>query len=99
MLYSIPFIAGMAVLSAMLNSAIAVMLVACVSYTVTLIGLYIASTAFDEPVMFFYLLPSGIKKDLVSMHNTDLFMAIASTPLYTLILALIAWFIFKRRNL
>ena len=99
MLYSIPFIAGMAVLSPMLNSAITVMLVACVSYTVTLIGLYIASAAFDEPVMFFYLLPSGIKKDLISMHNTDLLIAIASTPVYTLILALIAWSIFKRRNL
>lgn len=98
MLYSTPFVAGMAVLSSMLNSAIAVMLLSSVGYTMTLIGIYIAEAAFDEPVMFFYLLPSGIKKDLISQDNAELFMAIASTPAYTLILAWIAWSVFKRRN-
>jgi hypothetical protein len=98
MLYSIPFIAGMAVLSAMLNSAIGVMLLAAAGYTMILIGIYIAEAAFDEPVMFFYLLPSGIKKDLISLEHADLFMAIACIPAYTLILAWIAWSIFKRRN-
>ena len=97
-LYSIPFIAGMALLSTMLNSAIAVMLLASAGYTLILIGIYIAEAAFDEPVMFFYLLPSGIKKDLISMHSTDLLIAVASTPAYALILAAIAWFLFKRRN-
>lgn len=97
-IYSIPFIAGMAVLSAMLNSAIAVMLLACAGYTMILIGIYIAEAAFDEPVMFFYLLPSGIKKDLISMNSSDMLIALVSTPAYTLILACTAWFLFKRRN-
>jgi len=97
-IYSIPFVAGMAVLSAMLNSAIAVMLLACAGYTLILIGIYIAEAAFDEPAMFFYLLPSGMKKDLISMHGTDMLIAVASTPAYALILACIAWFLFKRRN-
>ena len=98
-LYSIPFIAAMAILSSLLNSAIAVMLLACVGYVVALIGIYSAEAAFKEPVMYFYLLPSGVKKDLISMNNADLWIAIAALPAYTLIYGWAAWAVFRRRNL
>lgn len=97
-LYAIPYITAMAVLSTLMNSAIAVMLLACVGYTITLIGIYSAKAAFNEPVIFFYLLPSGIKKDLLSMNSADLLMAIASIPAYALIFGSIAWSLFKRRS-
>ena len=98
-IYSIPFVAGMAVLSAMLNSAITVMLLAVVGYTLTLLGISIAEVAFHEPVIFNYLLPSGVKKDLISIKSADLWIAIAALPAYTLIYGWAAWSVFRRRNL
>ena len=98
-LYSMPFIAGMAIISSLLNSAIATILLASVGYVILLLGLYIAEAAFDEPALFFYILPSGIKKDLISMDTASMYMALASIPAYTLIFAWMAWAIFKRRNL
>ena len=94
-----PFIAGMAIISSLLNSAIATILLASVGYVILLLGLYIAEAAFDEPALFFYILPSGIKKDLISMDTASMYMALASIPAYTLIFAWMAWAIFKRRNL
>jgi hypothetical protein len=98
LLYSTPYLACMAIVSAMLNSPIVVILLASAGYTVLLICISIADVAFDEPVIFSYLVPSGIKKDLISLDHADLLMAIAVTPAYTLIFAWLAWAIFKRRN-
>ena len=98
MFYSMPFIAIMAIVSAALNSPIGVILLASVGYTVLLICIYIAEAALDDPLIFFYLLPSGIRKDLISPDNTDVLVALASTPAYTLIFAWLAWTLFKRRN-
>ena len=97
-LYAMPFIAVTAIFSALLHSAIGVMLLASVSYTVLLISIYIAQAAFDEPVMFLYLLPSGIRNDLISLDNSDVLVAIASIPAYSLIFGWLAWVVFKRRN-
>ena len=98
-LYSMPFIAGMAIISSMLNSAITAILLAAVGYVILLLGLYIAEAAFDEPALFFYLIPSGIKKDLISMDAASMYMALVSIPAYTLIYAWMAWTVFRRRTL
>lgn len=98
-LYSLPFIAGMAIISSLLNSAVTAILLASVGYVILLLGIYIAEAAFDEPTLFFYLLPSGIKKDLISMDTASVFMALAAVPAYSLIFAWMAWAVFRRRNL
>lgn len=98
-LYSMPFIAVMAIISSSLNSAITAILLASVGYPILMLCLSIADAYFNKPELFLYLLPSSVKKDLISLETAGLFTALAAIPLYTVIFAWMGWAVFKRRSL
>jgi len=97
-LYICPYIAFMAIISALMNSAIAALCVSMVSYISILIFIFIANATFEDTNLFFYLLPSGMKIDLIVIDYIATPLALASLPAYTFAYGYIAWTIFTRRN-
>jgi Cu-processing system permease protein len=96
--YMAPFIAYMAIISSLFNSAISTILVGMVSYTVLIIAIPITNAYLSEGGIFSYLLPSGLKADLMAIDTYDLYTALAVMPVYTFIFLYIAWLRFRNRN-
>lgn len=97
--YIAPFIAYMAIISSLFNSAISTILVGMVSYTVLIIAIPITNAYLDaDGGIFSYLLPSGLKADLIAIDTYDLYTALAVMPVYTIIFLYIAWLRFRNRN-
>lgn len=96
--YMASFLAYMAIISCLMSSAIATLLVAMVSYTCLLIGISIANAYVNDSGIFSYLLPSGLKTDLIAVDTHDLTLALACLPAYCLIFGILAWLRFKSRN-
>ncbi|MFQ5658856.1 MAG: hypothetical protein ACE5GZ_00410 [Gammaproteobacteria bacterium] len=97
-LYSTPYLACMAIVSTMAHSAIAALLLGMVGYVAILVCIFIANHTLTDTNLFAYLLPSGIRPDLVSNDPMARSMALASLPAYTFIFGFLAWAIFRKRN-
>lgn len=97
-LYMTPFLALMAIISTIVDSAIAALLLGVASYTAILITIAIASAAYPDVQLFVYLLPSGMKNDLFSHNTTSLAITLLTLPAYTFLFAVLAWTVFRRRN-
>ena len=62
------------------------------------IGISIANAYVNDSGIFSYLLPSGLKTDLIAVDTHDLTLALACLPAYCLIFGILAWLRFKSRN-
>ena len=97
-LYALPFIAYMSMISALVSSTLASMFLGMSGYG--LIWILNLFTFFTEQKNFFsYLLASGFKDSLLQSNMGDFYMGLAVLPIYTLGYASLAYLLFNRRNL
>jgi hypothetical protein len=96
LLYALPFIAYVAIISAFMSSGLGALLM---SFCVYLFLLYLDSYLASFTGMDVSLLPSGIKHLLYGMKVNDIYWALIGLSTYTLIYMCAAWLIFNRRNI
>ena len=96
LVYILPFVAFMSLVSALMSSALSALLVSVTVYTLFLItGTYV-TYKFSTPVS---LVPSGIKEYLFDINPGDLQYAIAGLLGYFLVYISLGWLIFRQRNI
>lgn len=97
MLYALPFIAMMSLLSALFNSQIAVLFIGFSACTLIYI-FFIYATATQGSSLVAFLLPIALLNDLVALDKSDYLSALAILPVYFLAYAILAFTVFDRRN-
>lgn len=98
LLYALPFIAYMSLISAMVSSTLAALFLGMFGYAVIwFLNLFTYFT--EQKGVFSYLLPNGIKDSLFELDTSNFFMALVFLPIYLLVYAAIAFRIFNQRNL
>ena len=98
LVYALPFIAYMTVISSLVASTLASLFLGMFGYA--LIWVLNLFTLFTEEKGFFsYLLPSAFKDALFQFDDADFYMTLAIMPVYTLAYASLAYLLFNRRNL
>ncbi len=98
LLYALPFVAYMSVISSMVSSTLAALFLGMFGYAVIwFLNLFTIFT--EQKDIFSYLLASSLKKSLIELDTSNFFTALAILPIYVLIYAAIAFRIFNRRNL
>ena len=98
LLYALPFIAYMSVISSLVNSTLASIFLGMSGYAIVwFLNLF---TFFTEHKDFFsYILPNGMKQYLIELDTSRFFMALAILPIYTFIYFGFGFKVFNRRNL
>jgi ABC-type transport system involved in multi-copper enzyme maturation permease subunit len=97
-LYSLPFIALMAWLSAWTASAGLAVLVGAAAYSVIAAAAAFLSLRWPEFKSLAYLLPNAFKEQLLSTDTTQLTIAVLVLGLYMLIYLTLGWAIFRKRD-
>ena len=96
LLYTLPFVAYMAVISAFMSSALSALLTGVIVYVVLIIlGAYLNHYL---PVKI-SLVPSGVKDYLYAIKPDDLSYALTGLLAYICIYTCLGWLIFRRRNI
>ena len=96
LLYTVPYVAFMTVISAFMSSALGtILMAACIYFTALVLIIYLNS---DFPSIN-YLLPGSFKEDLIGIASNDLTVAVFGLLTMTTIYLYIAWLIFRRRNI
>ncbi|MFT5427089.1 MAG: hypothetical protein ACI9ZT_002046 [Gammaproteobacteria bacterium] len=96
LLYTLPYVAFMTIISAVMSSALGTILMGACAYLMTLfLILYLNS---DYPAIN-YLLPSAYKNDLIGVASDNMTIAIPGLLATTTIYLCIAWIIFRKRNI
>ena len=98
LLYALPFVAYMSVISSLVSSTLAALFLGMFGYAaIWFLNLFTYFT--EQKDIFTYLLANGVKEYLFELDSSDFFMALAILPIYTLVYAGLAFRIFNRRNL
>lgn len=98
LLYALPFIAYMSLISAMVSSTLAALFLGMFGYAVIwFLNLFTYFTG--QKGVFSYLLASGMKDSLFELGTGNFFTALALLPVYFLAYSFIAFRIFNQRNL
>jgi len=96
LIYTLPFVAYMSVISALMSSALSALLMAVSIYVILIIlGNYLqykSGTAIE-------LLPGGLKEYLFDLNQHDLYIGVGGLLAFTCIYICIGWLIFRRRNI
>lgn len=98
LIYLCPFVAYMALVSALTRSAMASLVLGMVGYVVLLGAVWLGNVILPGTSYFNYLLPSALKYQLFGADVTESIAAIAGLPLYTLAYGWAAWTVFRSRN-
>ncbi len=96
LLYTLPYVAFMSIISAFMSSALGTILMGTCTYFMTFILIIYWNS--DYPAIS-YLLPSAFKDDLINIASNDLTIAISGLMAMTTIYLCIAWIIFRKRNI
>ena len=96
LLYTLPYVAFMTVISALMSSALGTILMGATIYFLTFVLILYLNG--DYPSIGF-LLPSAYKDDLIGIASNDLTIAISGLLAMTMIYLCIAWIIFRKRNI
>lgn len=96
LLYTLPYVAFMTIISALMSSALGTILMAACIYFMTLVLIIYLHGDFPS---IGYLLPSAFKEDLIGIAGNDLTIAISGLLAMTTIYLYIAWIIFRKRNI
>jgi hypothetical protein len=98
LLYALPFVAYMSVISSLVNSTLASIFLGMFGYaSIWFLNLFTFFT--EQKDIFSYLLPNSMKQYLIELDSNNFFMALAILPIYFLIYAGLGFKIFNRRNL
>lgn len=96
LVYILPFVAFMSLISALMSSALSSLLMSVTMYTILLVtGAYISLKA-SFNIIF---VPSGMKEYLFNINPGDLTFAVTGLVGYTLVYVSIGWLIFRKRNI
>lgn len=97
-LYAIPFIAYMSLISSLVSSTVASLFLGFMGFAaIWILNLF---TFFTQQKDFFsYLLASGFKEYLFELDTADFYTGIMLLPLYSLIYMILAYQLFSKRNL
>ncbi|MGH7461939.1 MAG: hypothetical protein ACREMA_13065 [Longimicrobiales bacterium] len=98
LIYLCPFIAYMALISALTRSAIGSLVLGMIGYLLVLGAIWLGNLIVQDGAYFNYLLPSALKYRLFGMDALASIAAIAVLPLYTLAYGWAAWAVFRSRN-
>ena len=96
LIYTLPYVAYMTVISAFMSSALGTILMAATIYFMTLVLIIYLNGDFPS---INYLLPDVFKKDLIGVASNDLTVAIPGLLAMTTIYLCIAWIIFRQRDI
>jgi hypothetical protein len=96
LLYTLPYVAFMSIISAFMSSALGTILMGFCTYVMTF--LFIVYWKSDYPSIT-YLLPNTFKNDLIAIASNDSVIAIPGILAMTTIYLSIAWIIFRKRNI
>ncbi|NKB38280.1 MAG: hypothetical protein GKR93_14135 [Gammaproteobacteria bacterium] len=98
LLYVLPFVAFMSLLSALVKSELGVIFLGMtVSGVIYLF--YISSLATQQSSNVAYLLPIGVMNNILALQSEFFWKSIALLPVYFIVYTVLAYFIFHRRNL
>lgn len=96
LIYTLPFVAYMSVISAMMSSALSALLMAGTVYIAFIVlGNYLQY----KTGMAIELLPGGLKEYLFDLNEHDLYLGVGGLLAFTCIYICIGWLIFRRRNI
>ena len=96
LLYTLPYVAFMSIISAFMSSALGTILMGFCTYLVTFLFIFYWNS--DYPSIS-YLLPNTFKDDLIAIASNDSVIAIPGILAMTTIYLSIAWLIFRKRNI
>ncbi|MCK5433061.1 MAG: hypothetical protein KAI15_04095 [Gammaproteobacteria bacterium] len=96
LLYTLPYVAFMTIISALMSSALGTILMGACTYFMTLVLIIYLNS--DIPSIS-YLLPSAFKDDLIGIASDNMTIAIPGLLATTTIYLSIAWIIFRKRNI
>lgn len=96
LLYTLPYVAFMTIISAIMSSALGTILMGTCIYFMTFILIIYFNNDFPS---IGYLLPSVFKEDLINVASNNLAIAITGLLTITIIYLCTAWIIFRKRNI
>ena len=96
LLYTLPYVAFMTVISAFMSSALGTILMGACIYFVTFVLIIYLKSDFSY---IDFLLPSAFKDDLIGIVSNDLAIAISGLLAMTTTYLCVAWIIFRKRNI
>lgn len=96
LLYTLPYVAFMSIISAFMSSALGTIIMGACAYFLTLVLIFYFKSDFPS---ISYLLPSAFKDDLIGIASDNIAIAIPGLLAYTTIYLCIAWIIFRKRNI
>jgi hypothetical protein len=98
LLYTLPFIAYMSVISSLVSSTLAAIFLGMSGYAaIWFLNLFTFFT--EQKDVFSYLLASSMKQHLFELDTNKFFIALAILPIYLLVYAGLGFRIFNQRNL
>lgn len=98
-IYSLPFVALMALLSALTASAGLAALVGICVYTLVTVASAFLSVRFPEAELFSYILPNALKSQMIAPDSAAFIALALALMLYLLIYLSAGWYLFQRRDL
>jgi len=98
LLYTLPFVAYMSVISSLVNSTLASIFLGMSGFAVIwFLNLFTFFTEHKD--VFSYLLASSMKQYLIDMHTNSFIWAMLLLPLYLVVYAALGFKVFNQRNL
>lgn len=96
LLYTLPYVAFMSIISAFMSSALGTILMGACVYVMTFVLIIYWHSDFPSVS---YLLPNTFKDDLIGIARNDSVITILGILAMTIIYLSIAWIIFRKRNI
>jgi hypothetical protein len=98
LLYALPFIAYMSLISSMVSSALAALFLGMFGYAlIWILNLFTIFIEYKD--IFSYLLANSMKSFLIEVYTDNFYFALAILPIYILVFTGMAFGNFNRRNL
>ena len=99
LIYTLPWVALMAVAGALTGSAPIAVLTAIATYAVIGIAASLLSMSMPQAEWLGYLLPAVMKPQLLSADFVDVLVAAAAMLVYTIVYLIAGWQVFRRRDI
>ena len=96
-LYALPYIALMALLSAFFNSQVAVLFFGF-AFSGIVYMFFVYSVLTQGVSLVAFSLPIGLFRDLFKLETTEYFTALGVLPVYFIVYSILAFLVFDRRN-
>jgi ABC-type transport system involved in multi-copper enzyme maturation permease subunit len=98
LLYTLPFVAFVSFLSALIKSELGVIFLGMTASGITYL-FFISSLATQQSSNVAHFLPIGIMNNILALQSEFFWKSIALLPIYFLVYTALAYYVFHRRNL